>query len=57
MAGGDGLEAGMKAEIVLAWPPRLDDDNLQLVLEVMITGSEDGVVEASSRLGLELFRA
>ena len=44
--GGNGLEAGMKAEIVLAWPPRLDDDHLQLVLEVMITGSEDGVVEA-----------
>jgi hypothetical protein len=45
-APGDGLAPGMNAEIVLAWPPRLDDDHLQLVLQVMITGSEDGVAEA-----------
>lgn len=43
---GDGLETGMTAKIVLDWPPGLDDHRLQLVLQVTITGSEDGVAEA-----------
>ena len=42
----DGLEAGTKAKIVLAWPPRLDDDHLQLLLQVIITGTQDGEAEA-----------
>lgn len=42
----DRLEAGMKAEIVLPWPPRLDDDHRQLVLQVTITGTQDGEAEA-----------
>jgi hypothetical protein len=28
----DGLEPGMMGEIVLGWPPRLDDDYMQLDL-------------------------
>jgi hypothetical protein len=42
----EGLEPGMDAEIVLGWPSFLDDYQLQLVLQVIITGSEDGVAEA-----------
>ena len=45
-APGDRLEPGMKTEIVLSWPPRLDDHHLQLVLQVFIIGSQDGVAEA-----------
>ena len=46
-APGHGLEAGMNAEIVVAWPPRLDDRFLlELVLKVSITASQDGVAEA-----------
>jgi hypothetical protein len=45
-APGDGLAPGMNAEIVVGWPPRLDDHHLQLVLQVTITASEDGVAEA-----------
>jgi hypothetical protein len=45
-APGDGLRPGMKAEIVVAWPPVLDDRHLQLVLQVTITSSQDGVLEA-----------
>ena len=42
-----GLEPGMNAEIVVAWPPLLDDRILlELVLTVSITDSHDGVVEA-----------
>jgi hypothetical protein len=45
--GGNGLEPGMNAEIVLDWPCLLDDRiRLQLVLGVTITGSQDGVTEA-----------
>jgi hypothetical protein len=45
--GGNGLEPGTNAEIVLDWPPLLDDRiRLQLVLQVAITGSQDGVTEA-----------
>ena len=44
---GHGLEPGMNAEIVVAWPPLLDDRNLlELVLKVSITDSQDGVAEA-----------
>jgi hypothetical protein len=44
---GHGLERGMNAEIVVAWPPRLDDRILlELVLKVSITDSQDGVAEA-----------
>ena len=43
----DGLEPGMAAEVALAWPFLLDDRiHLQLVLQVIITGTQDGVVEA-----------
>ena len=45
-APGDGLAPGMNAQIVIDWPPPLDDHRLQLVLQVIITGSEDGVAEA-----------
>ena len=46
-AAGDGLEPGMKAEVALAWPSLLDSRiRLQLVLQVIITGSEDGVAKA-----------
>ena len=36
----------MIAQIVLGWPTRLDDDHLQLVLQVTITGTQDGEAEA-----------
>jgi hypothetical protein len=42
----DGLEPGMTAEIVVDWPPLLDDRHLQLMLQVTITGTQDGVAEA-----------
>ena len=43
----DGLEPGMNAEIVVAWPPLLDDRNLlELVLHVTITGTKDDEAEA-----------
>ena len=46
-APGDGLEPGMAAEVALVWPFLLDDRiRLQLVLQVMITGSQEGVAEA-----------
>jgi hypothetical protein len=46
-APGDGLEPGMAAEVALAWPSLLDDRiHLQLVLQVMITGSQEGVADA-----------
>jgi hypothetical protein len=44
---GDGLQPGMNAEIVVAWPRLLDGRiRLQLVLETIITSSKDGVAEA-----------
>jgi len=47
---GDGLEQGMKAEIVVAWPCLLDDRiRLQLVLQVTITDSQDNVIEGRIR--------
>jgi hypothetical protein len=42
----DGLEPGMTAEIVVDWPPLLDDRHLQLMMQVTITGTQDGVAEA-----------
>jgi hypothetical protein len=46
-ASGDGLKPGMNAEIVVAWPFLLDGHiRLQLVLETIVTGSQDGVAEA-----------
>jgi hypothetical protein len=40
----DGLQPGMKAEIVVAWPRLLDGRiRLQLVLDAIITSSKDGV--------------
>ena len=46
-APGDGLEPGMNAGIVVAWPPLIDGRNLlELVLEVSITDTQDGVAEA-----------
>ena len=46
-APGDGLQPGMTAEIVVAWPPLLDGRTLlELVLKVSITDSQDGVAEA-----------
>jgi len=42
----DELELGMTAEIVIDWPRLLDDCPLQLVLQVTITGTQDGVAEA-----------
>ena len=46
----DGLEPGMNAEIVVDWPPLLDNRiRLQLVLQVTITGSQDGEAEARIR--------
>jgi hypothetical protein len=48
--GDDGLKAGMKAEIAVAWPLLLDSHiRLQLILEATITGSQDGVAEARIR--------
>jgi hypothetical protein len=45
--GGNGLKRGMKAEIAVAWPRLLDGRiHLQLVLQVAIIGSQDGVAEA-----------
>jgi len=40
------LEPGMTAEIVVDWPPLLGDRHLQLMLQVTITGTQDGVAEA-----------
>ena len=49
-ASGDGLEPGMNAEIVVAWPRLLDERiRLQLVLQVTITDSQDNVTEARIR--------
>jgi len=45
----DGLELGMNAEIVVDWPPLPDDHHLELVLQVTITGSQDGEAEACIR--------
>ena len=46
-APGDGLEPGMVAESAVAWPFLLDGHiRLQLVLEAIITASEDGLAEA-----------
>ena len=46
-AAGDGLEPGMTAKVALSWPFLLDGRvRLQLVLQVMITGSQEGVAEA-----------
>jgi hypothetical protein len=43
----DGLEPGMNAEIVVNWPPLLDERNLlELVLQVTITRTQDGEAEA-----------
>jgi hypothetical protein len=43
----DGLEPGMNAKIVVNWPPLLDEHNLlELVLQVTITGTQDGEAEA-----------
>jgi hypothetical protein len=43
----DGLEPGMNAEIVVNWPPLLDERNLlELVLQVTITLTQDGEAEA-----------
>jgi hypothetical protein len=36
----------MMGEIVLGWPPRLDDDHLEVVPQVTITGTRDGEAEA-----------
>jgi len=44
--GGKGLEPGMNAEIVVAWPRLLDERiRLQLVLKVAIKGSQNGEAE------------
>src|SRR5215469_3506521 len=46
-APGEGLQPGMIAEIVVAWPRLLDDRiPLQLVLQVTITGSQYGMALA-----------
>jgi hypothetical protein len=46
-AAGEGLEPGMTAEVALAWPFLLGGRvPLQLVLQVRIVSSDDGVVEA-----------
>jgi hypothetical protein len=46
-APGDGLEPGMTAEVVVDWPPLLDDQvRLLLVLQVMVTATQGGVAEA-----------
>ena len=42
----EGLEPSMNAEIVVGWPSFVDDCPLQLVLQVTITGTQDGVAEA-----------
>ena len=47
-ASDDELEPGMTAQILVDWPRLLDDGiRLQLGLQVTITGSKDGVAEAS----------
>jgi hypothetical protein len=47
-APGDGLQPGVNAEIVVAWPRLLDGRiRLQLVLETIITSSKDSVAEAN----------
>ena len=44
---GDGLQTGMNAEIVIAWPSLLDGRiRLQLVIDAIITSRKDGVAEA-----------
>ena len=46
-ASGDGLKRGMSAAIVVAWPFLLDGHiRLQLVLEAIITASENGLAAA-----------
>jgi len=46
-ASGGGLQPGMIAEIIVAWPRLLDERiPLQLVLQVTITGSQHGVADA-----------
>ena len=46
-APGDGLLPGMDAEIVVAWPRLLDGRiRLTLVLQVAISGTQNGVVQA-----------
>ena len=45
----DGLKPGMNAEIVVDWPPLLDGRHLQLVLQVTITGSQNGEAEGRIR--------
>lgn len=43
----DGLEPGMAAEVVVAWPFLLDGHiRLQLMLDATITSSHDGAVQA-----------
>ena len=47
---GDGLKPGMKAEIIVDWPRFLESRvQLQLVLQVTISCSQDGVAEARIR--------
>ena len=49
-APGDGLQPGMIAEIVVAWPPLLDGRTLlELVLKVSITDSQNGEAEGRIR--------
>ena len=46
-AAGEGLEPGMAAEVALSWPFLLGGRvRLQLVLQVRIISSEDGMLEA-----------
>jgi hypothetical protein len=46
-AAGNRLEPGMEAQIVVNWPPLLDERSLlELVLQVTITGTQDGEAEA-----------
>ena len=55
-ARGDGLQPGMIAEIVVAWPRLLDDRiQLQLMLQVTITSSDHGV--AGTRIVAYDFRS
>jgi hypothetical protein len=46
-APGHGLEPGMNPGIVVGWPSSLDDYQLQLVLQVTITGTQNGEAKAS----------
>ena len=41
-----GLEPGMNVEIVVDWPGLLNDHQLQLMLRVTITGTQNGVADA-----------